>query len=170
MMLPNRIHEVKTVTDLKNLKGAYIQNEVFSDYMLGVFSNLSLTPLEDADEAYKQLLIGDIDFILGSYYYQYPMILQRGLREYVAFSSRPLWNMPMFVALSKRIENKVDIYEYFRKLLTGGTFKEKVLQYIKQRIKQKEEMFAGVVPPMYAKPQNANDLTPAQERLKEKQK
>ena len=169
MMLPSRITEVKKIDDLKNLRGAYLQNEMFSDYMMGVFSNLSLLPFEDPDEAYRKLLIGEIDFVLGSYYYQYPLILERGLQDYVTFSSKPLWNMPMFIALSKRIANKKNFEEHFRKLLASGVYKEKVLEHIKQRIKEKEEAYAGVVPPMYSKPQTENDLTPADERLKEKQ-
>lgn len=167
MMLPEKINEVKTVEDLKNLKGVYVKTEMFSTYMLNVFEGLSLTPVENTDEAYKQLLVGDIDFILGSFYYQYVKVLETGLKGYISFSSRPLWTMPMFFALSKRIENRKSINEFFRRIILQKTFKEKLLAGIKQAIEEKEAQFSGAVPPMYIKQRNENDLTPADEMLKE---
>lgn len=167
MMLPDRINEVKTVEDLKNLKGVYVKTEMFSTYMLNVFEDLSLTPVENTDEAYRQLLVGDIDFILGSFYYQYIKVLETGLKGYIAFSSHPLWKMPMFIALSKRLENRKAVSEYFRKIILEETFKETILARIKQTIEEKEEEFLGAVPPMYIKERNKTDLTPADEMLKE---
>ena len=169
IMLPNKIGEVKSTEDLKNLKGIYLQTEIFSDHMLQVFHDYSFAPVSDADEAYKKLLTQEVDFIIGSYYYQYAQVLERGLKDYVAFSTRPLFNMPMFIALSKRTGNKIELQEYFRRLLANNTFKQKVLEHIKQRIKEKENACVGVVPPMYIKPQSTNDLTPADERLEETQ-
>lgn len=170
MMLPNRISEVKTVEDLKGLKGAYVKTEMFSTYMLNVFEDLSLTPVENTDEAYEKLLVGDIDFILGSFYYQYIKVLETGLKGYISFSSRPLWNMPMFIALSKKIENRKSVSEFFRRMILQEVFKEKLLARIKQTIEDKEQEFLGAVPPMYIKQGNENDLTPADEMLKETQK
>lgn len=165
MMLPERIKEIKKIEDLKNLKGVYAGSEMFSDYMLSVFEDLSLEKVTDADEAYKKLFLRETDYILGSFYYHYVNIIEKGLKGYIAFSSRPLWNMPMFMAFSKRLENRKNIQEYFRKLILEETFKEKLLTRIKEFVQEKEEAFAGSVPPMYIKQNGENELTPADEIL-----
>lgn len=165
MMLPERISEIKKIEDLKNLKGVYVGSEMFSDYMLKVFEDLSLEKVTDADEAYKKLFLREADYILGSFYYHYVNIIEKGLKGYIAFSSRPLWNMPMFIAFSKRLENRKSIQEYFRKLILQETFKEKLLARIKEFVQEKEEAFAGSVPPMYIKQNGENELTPADEIL-----
>jgi len=167
MMLPERITEVKKTEDLKNLKGIYVQDEMFSTYMLNIFQDIGLTPVQTTDEAYQKLLLGEVDFILGSFYYQYVKVIESGLKNYIAFSSRPLWNMPMFIALSKRFENRKNVHEYFRRIVSNDVFKEKILARIKQMIEEKEEEFAGAVPPMYIRQRTENDLTPADEMLKE---
>lgn len=167
MMLPDRITEVKTIEDLKNLKGIYVQNEEFSSHLLNIFQDIGLTPVQNTDEAYQKLLLGEVDFILGSFYYQYVKVLESGLKDYIAFSSRPLWNMPMFIALSKRYENRKQVHEFFRRIVSNDIFKEKVLARIKQMIEEKEEEFAGAVPPMYIRQSGEDELTPADEMQKE---
>lgn len=169
MMLPERINEIKSIEDLKKFKGIYVQSEMFSTYILNVFEDLSLTPVETNDEAYQKLLLGEADFMLGSFYYQYVKVIESGLKGYIAFSSRPLWNMPMFIALSKRLENRKSVHEYFRKIVSNEAFKQKLLERIKQIIEDKEEEFIGAVPPMYIKQKDKNELTPADEMLKEEQ-
>lgn len=170
MMLPERIKEIKKVEDLKNLKGMYVKSEAFSDYILNVFEDLSLESAADVDEAYKKLLLREADYILGSFYYHYMKVIEKGLKGYIAFSSRPLWNMPMFMAFSKRLENRKSIQEYFRKLILDETFKEKLLTRIKEVVQEKEVAFEGAVPPMYVKQKGENELTPADEILTGEQK
>lgn len=170
MMLPERIGEIKKAEDLKNLKGAYVKSEMFSNYMLSVFEDLGLEGVESTDEAYKKLLLRETDYVLGSYYYHYIKVIENGLKGYIAFSSKPLWNMPMFLAFSKRVENRKSILEYFRKLILTETFKEKLLSRIKEIVEEKEAEFAGSVPPMYILQRGENDLTPADEIVTGEQK
>jgi len=170
LMLPERISEVKQVSDLQNLKGIYSSQEMFNGPMLKIFSNLNVTPVESVDLAYEKLLTGEVDFIVGSYYYQYAQIIERGLKDYISFSSSPLWNMPMFIAISPKVENKKDVYEYFRKLAVNERLTPKILENIKRVIKQKEEQSVGTVPPMYVRQSSDSELTPADEAEMEAKK
>jgi len=166
IMVPNKISQVKKASDLKALKGIYLENEMFGDYMLKTFQNLNMTPVENADKAYEALLTGQADFILGSYYYHYAQIVERGLKEYVAFSSTPLWNMPMFIALSKNIQDRKEIHEYFKRLASSDGLKNTILNHIKKLISEKEQQSLGVVPPMYVRKTQQKEQTPADEPLK----
>ncbi len=167
MMLPYKISKVKQVDDLKNLKGVYALNEHFSDYMLKTFSDLNMKGAKDVDEAYESLMTGEVDYILGSYYYHYAKIVERGLKSHIAFSSKPLWNIPMFFAISKNLDNRKIVHDYFRGLASTDAFKNKVLEKIKQVLEQKEQESVGVVPPMYIRKAKQGELTPADEPLKE---
>lgn len=167
MMVPSKISKVKQVDDLKSLKGIYASNEHFSDYMLKTFSDLNMKGVKDVDEAYESLMTGEADYILGSYYYHYAQIVERGLKSHIAFSSKPLWNMPMFIAISKNINDRKAIHDYFRGLVSTDAFKNKILEKIKQALEQKEQESIGVVPPMYVRQGKAGELTPADELIKE---
>ena len=167
MMLPDKISKVKRIDDLQTLKGIYVSNENFSDYMKQTFSDLNMTEVEDVDKAYESLLVGDSDFILGSYYYHYIKLVERGLKGYITFSSRPLWNMPMFFALSKNLNERKDVHEYFRQIASGETFRTKLLENIKKFIEEKEAEYSGVVPPMYVRQSQDNEFTPADEATNE---
>ena len=169
MTVPDKIGDIKNVDDLKKHKGIYLQNEPFSAHILNIFEQLALKPVDNPDEAYRQLLVGEADYMIGSYYYQYALILDRGLRGYIAFSSRPLWNMPMFLAFSKNTKNKKAVRDYFRSILNQG-FAEKVLERIKFLIHEKEEQTTGIVPPSYVNTSVSDELTPADEMVKEEQK
>lgn len=162
MMLPDKIDGIHHVEDLKKLKGIYLQNEPFSPHIINIFKQLSLTSVDNVDDAYRRLLIGEADYMLGSYFYQYPQVLERGLKGYIAFSARPLWNMPMFFALSKSTKNAKEIHEYFRRII-NKSFQEKIMQRIKELIEQKEQQTIGIVPPTYANLNAQQTLTPADE-------
>ncbi|MBR2300258.1 MAG: hypothetical protein IJ870_06800 [Alphaproteobacteria bacterium] len=100
IMLPSKIAGVKQADDLKNLKGVYALNEHFGDYMLKTFSELNMKAVQDEDEAYESLFTGEADYILGSYYYHFAKLVEKGLKNEVAFLQnrfgicRCLWQPP----------------------------------------------------------------------------
>lgn len=171
MMLPSRINEVHNVSDLKNLKGVYSTKEYFADYIIQKFEALNLKKLESEQEAYKALITGEADFILGSYYTNYIKVAQTGLKNYIAFSSKPLWNMPMFLALSKMTPNLKIVKNRLQKLLDSEEFKKDVIQSMKDYVTEIEQNAIGVVPPTYVNEQMRaqNTLTPADEQKMSKE-
>ncbi len=165
MMLPRRLNEVHNVEDLKNLKGVYSAKEYFADYVMQKFDVLGLKKVDSAEEAYKALIMGKADYILGSYYTNYISVVQSGLKNYIAFSAKPLWNMPMFLALSKMTPNLKIIKQRFHKLLENEDFKKAVLQDVRDFVEEVERNSVGVVPPTYINEsfRKQNALTPADE-------
>ncbi len=165
MMTPDKISSVRNLEDLKNLKGIYNQREHFADYTVQKFKDMNVSPVESADEAYKMILTGEADYLLGSYYYNYAKTAEMGLKDYVSFSTGALWNMPMFIAIAKNVKNPKNVHELFRRLASDIVFRESVVQSLKKAVKEKEEASQGVVPPMYVREAKENELTPADEAL-----
>jgi len=168
MMTPDKISQIQNLDDLKNLKGVYSQEETFSDYMLKNFENLGVQGVSSTDEAYRMLILGEADYMLGSSYYNRICLAQKGLKGYIAFSKTPLWNMPLFFGVSKASKNSKQFSAYFKKMLSNENFKIKVLQDLKQTIEEIETQSQGVVPPMYVRQAREDEKTPADELLEQK--
>jgi ABC-type amino acid transport substrate-binding protein len=155
---------VKSEADLKNLKGVYVRSEYFSDYMLKNFDSYNLSSLASPDEAYEQLLTGKIDYIIGSYYFNYAYAVRHGLQAYLDFSKQALWNMPLFIGVSKAGGSYRTLVNALNRLMTDSEFTSVLSQSLKQAIQQTEAESVGVVPPKYVRSESINELTPADEQ------
>lgn len=164
IMLPSRIREIHKTADLKKLKGVYNGKEYFGDYMIQNFESLNMKKMDCADDAYEALFTGEADFMLGSYYANYIALVQKGLKNYVSFSSKPLWNMPMFLALSKMTPDLKMVRLKLQKLLGYEEFKNEILQSVKDFIANIEKNSIGIVPPTYINENTKGALTPADEQ------
>lgn len=169
MTTPDKISNITNVQDLKKYKGIYVQNEYFSDYMITNFKNNNLSPVQTSDEAFKLLLTGEVDFMLGSYYFEYVEVVRLGLKPYIAFSNDPLWNMPLFIAMSKTKSDLATkaIQTRLHKAALSETFKSQIAETLKETVEEFERNSQGVVPPMYVRQPLENELTPADERKEE---
>ncbi len=151
IMMADKISSVKNLQSLRDLKGVYSLEDQFNDYMLQTFEKLNVKPIATTQDAYKALILGEVDYIFGTYYYHYAHLVENGLKNYVAFSKTPLWNMPLFIAVSKASEKVKAISAQFKKLLSTNAFRNKVLQDLKEQIKTLEIQSQGVVAPLYVK-------------------
>ena len=97
----------------------------------------------------------------------YGKTIEMGLKGYVSFSTKALWDMPMFIAISKDMKNAKTVHELFRRLVANPDFAENMKKNLKIIMKEKEEQSQGVVPPMYVRQVQENELTPADELLRE---
>ncbi len=167
MTTPDKIQKLHKLDDLKNMKGIYNAEEYFADYVKDKLKEMGVEPVASADEAYRQILTGEADFLLGSYYYNYGKTVEMGLKGYVSFSTKALWGMPMFIAISKDMKNAKTVHELFRRLVANPDFAENMKKNLKIIMKEKEEQSQGVVPPMYVRQVQENELTPADELLRE---
>ena len=98
-MLNGKQSTIGSYEDLKKLKGIYVSQEYFSDYVLERFSDLNITSVDSVEDAYEKLFLGQVDYIVGSYYYQYVAAIQNGVKNYLSFSKKPIWHMPMFIGI-----------------------------------------------------------------------
>ncbi len=162
IMRPENIDKVSKPEDLKNLRGLYIAQEYFSDYMRDNFKNYNIKPIKTALEAYEKLFTGEADYIAGGYYYNYAEICRLGLRDYVSFSKTPLWNMPLFIGVSKASKKHVQIGKLLKKYVADEKFQQSINDTLKELIYQVEVESQGVVPPMFVKKEDGAK-TPADE-------
>ena len=165
MMLPEKIAMIKKVDDLKSLNGIYNSKEYFSDFMIQNFSRLNIKPVLSSDEAFEKLLTGQVDYIVGGYYYSYMQVLQTGLKDYIAFSSKALWNMPLFIGISKTFPGRAVLTAHLVRAINNPTFKEQLNADLRSLIKKAQEDTIGIVPPKYVHIPSNNELTPADEAL-----
>lgn len=164
IVTPQNRSLISSSEDLKNFKGTYIAGEHFSDYMLNNFKVNNIVATDSAFEAYKKLLTGEVDYIIGSYYYNYVKVCELGLKNYVAFSQSALWNMPIFLGVSKASKYYKKISSILRKLAVDDKFTASINQSLVSTVKEAEVKYQGVVPPSFVKEQQGA-LTPADEML-----
>jgi len=166
IMVPEKISKITNTDVLKSLRGIYSKQEYFSDFVIKHFKNLNMTPVETTDKAYEMLLTDQADYILGAYYYNYGQVLEKGLTGYLSFSKKSLWNMPLFIGLSKFLENKSAIALRIKNAVSMPEFKESVDKNLRKMIQELEEQTQGTVPPKYVRTPIEGELTPADEPLK----
>ena len=163
IMLPGNVSKIRSMNDLKKLKGVYISKEYFSDYIMEIFENYDIQPEENIEKVYEKLFLGEIDFIVGGYYYHYIQAIKLGLKDYISFSKKPLWNIPMFIGLSQRSPNYKRLKILLSKKIVDKSFSEDVEKELKNHITELELNSVGVVPPSFILKQDTNVLTPADE-------
>ncbi len=167
IMRPENIAKVSKPEDLKNLRGIYISKEYFSDYMHDNFISYNIQPVETALKAYEQLFTGEADYIAGSYYYNYAQMCRLGLKDYVSFSKTALWNMPLFIGVSKASQQYAKIVPVLKTIVAEESFSQNINNTLKEFIYEAERKSQGVVPPMFIKQSTGKELTPADEAQKD---
>lgn len=164
LALPQNIDKIQTLDDLKNLRGVYAQTEFLSNYMINNFKRYGIKSVETPLKAYEMLFIGEADYVIGSYYYNYIQTLLSGLKNSIAFSKGALWNMPLFIGVSKASLNAKRIKGHLEKYVVRDIFKNDLEQALKEYVSQIEIQSQSIVPPMFVKSQGADDITPADEK------
>ena len=157
-MMPDRIREVSSRADLKKLKGVRVKTEKFNDYVENELKGYNFVEVDNMNQAYEKLYVGDVDYVLGGYYYMLLEATKLGLRPYISFSQSELWNVPIFIGVSKA--TKLD-RKSLMKILTAWSNSQKVKDSIKNNLRNiildAEEKYAGTVPPMYIKQEAAQN-------------
>lgn len=149
--LPNTKEKIKNSNDLLSLKGMAIKTEYFSDFVMRKIEPLKLQYAETPYEAYEKLFTGEIDYILGSLYYNKIMASRLGIERYLSYSATPMYKIPVFIALSKQTKlytlyNNM-FHSEFAKVEFGDEVKKEILRFVNKEI----EKNAGVVPPAFAR-------------------
>lgn len=149
VMIPSRISEVKSIDDLKNLKGAIDTRDHFNDFVTDQLQNFNLEKLDNSEEIYRKLISGEIDYVFVTYWYGMAEVLKLGVQEMVSFSKKSIWNMPLFLGISKMSPGR----EFFSHHLTEWMKDDAVREKIKQRaldiLQQLAEENRGKVPLTY---------------------
>lgn len=151
VMLPNRIGEIKNLQDLKKLKGGVDSREHWADYVTKTVKNYNIVYVNNSEELYQKLFTGEIDYVFTSYYYGIIQTSNLGIRKQVAFAKQALWDMPLFIGISKTSNLRKSLYSTLTKMLKDDTYRKDLQQHLIQEIQKIEAKNNGVVPPSFAK-------------------
>lgn len=148
-MLPNRIHEVKSVDDLKKLKGVRVSKEVYSDYIDTQLKQFNIETADSSYEMFEKLFTKQADYILASHYYGLIEAIRLGLRGQVAVAKQTLWQIPMFIGVSKLSRERKMLTLKFTRYLEKPENQKELQNNVAKIIADFEKEAQGVVPPTF---------------------
>lgn len=148
-MLPNRINEVKSTDDLKKLKGVRYKNEVFSDFVERQVALFNPVEAETSYEVFEKLFTKEVDYVITGYYFGMLEAIKLGIRHQIAPAKQTLWNIPVFIGVSKTSRNRDMIAKRLTRYLSNEKNREILQQSLQQVVKDFEKKYAGVVPPTF---------------------
>ena len=149
VMLPSSMPKVRTAQDLKNLKGAIHSHEHLSDYVKDKLEGFQLEYIDNSYDLYAKLMRGEIDYILTSIYFGTIETAKLGLRQQVVFSKQSLWNMPMFIGISKSSFHREYLSHMLSKMLEKPEVREKIKNHMIEIVDAVDAQYAGTVPPSF---------------------
>ena len=139
---------LKTKEELKNYKGVYVSQDYFSSFVLKDFAKLGIEKVKDFPEAYKKLLTGEIDYVVASYYPSQIELYKLGIHDYVAYSTNPIWKIPMFFRVTPEVANHPRI-AYLKKYLKSASYAKAKEEGMNELLQIYKENTRGIVPPTY---------------------
>ena len=149
--LPDTQQKIKKASDLKSLRGIVCKSEYFSDFVLRKIKSLNITYVDTPLEAYEKLFVGDADYLLGSMYYNRMMASKYGIEHYLAYSKKPLFKIPIFIAMSKQTPLFSEYMKVFQTEFSKPEFGDEVKKEILRIVEEEVRKNQGIVPPAFAK-------------------
>ena len=149
--LPNRVDEVKSVNDLKKLKGVRLSKEIYSDFVNNQIKEYDIDVVDTPYEMFEKLFTGQADYILISQYLGIIEAVKLGLRGQISEARQTIWNMPLFIGVSKISDQRRMITQKLTRYAEKPENKEKIKSYLTQMILDIEKQYQGVVPPTFGK-------------------
>lgn len=148
-MLPTRIDEVKSVTDLKKLKGVRTSKEVYSDFVEQQLQEYDIETVDNSYDLFERLFTKKADYILISQYYGLIEASKLGLRGQISVAKQTLWQIPMFIGVSKLSKERKMISQKLTRYLEDPKNQEIIKQNLIRIVDQAEADAQGVVPPTF---------------------
>ncbi len=149
IMLPERVGEVKQLADLQKLKGAKFSDDRFSDYVNGEFEKFKLQTESDPTQMFKKLYTREIDYILASYYLGVIKASDLGLRGKLSFSKQAIWNMPLFIGVSKASEYHDSLMRSLIVYIEKKENRDKFARELQEMVRKYEQKSMQTVPPVF---------------------
>lgn len=149
--LPDKQANLKSYNDLKNYRGVASREEYFSDFVLRKLKEANVKFVDTSYEAYEKLFTDEADFMIGGLYYNKIMSSRYGLERYLAFSRKPLYKTPIFLALSKVMPKLSEYQKAFQQIFSSPEFANAVKQEIIRIVDDELTKNDGIVPPSFAK-------------------
>ena len=171
---PDGQDAIKSFNDLLKLKGVVSKEEYLSDFVVRKIQSYNVEFVDTSYDAYEKLFTGQVDYMIGSAFFNRFKSSHYGLHRYMVYSKNPIFKTPIFIAFSKItpvLEEYVKAFsEEFSKPSFGRAVKEEIIRIIEEE----EANNDGVVPPAFVKeifeekseeetPKNAEEAAEAQD-------
>jgi hypothetical protein len=147
--LPDNLEKIKNKEALKDLRGLVVDAEFYDDFSARKIKELNVVHVATSLEAYEKLFTEQADYILGGLYYNRIMSSRYGLDSFLSYSKKPLFKIPVFVALSKTTPKfslyKKALEKAFSDPKFGNDVKAEILQIVEDELAKN----AGIVPPSF---------------------
>ena len=148
-MLPKRINEVKSTEDLQKLKGVRIKSEIYSNFVEKQLQYYNIESVDTPYELFERLFTKKADYILIGQYYGMIEASKLGLRNQISVARQTLWQMPMFIGVSKLSNYRKMLVQKIAKHLSVPANIEAIRQKVIQMVDKAEIDAYGIVPPTF---------------------
>ncbi|MDD4556684.1 MAG: ABC transporter substrate-binding protein [Alphaproteobacteria bacterium] len=149
--MPNRINGIKSTADLTSLKGGIHTKEHWNDYVQTQINRLKTEKFDNSYKLFEKLFRGEIDYIIGSRYFYMVEASKLGLLNKISFSKSAVWDMPMFLGLSKTSRDRAYIAQTLTRKLENPKNLEKINNYLIEMMNNIEKQNQGVVSPEFSR-------------------
>ncbi len=172
IMLPKTAKNIKNLSELKKLKGGIFAQDHFSDFVQRQMKDYELTKEEMPTKLFEKLFTGQIDYIFATHYFATIEAIKLGLRDQLSFSKQAIWDMPIFLGVSKASRNRKYLEEKLTSYSNNPENRAKIEQELRRIIAEFEAQYQGTVPPTYIKQAKENNPStlPKQESEEKKEK
>ena len=151
IMLPKNAGKIKNVSQLKKLKGAVSSREYLSDFVSEQMKEYNLEYIDEPEKMFEKLYTGEIDYVFASYFFGIIESSKLGLRDKLSFSKQVIWNMPLFLGISKLSPNRNYLVGKLTSYSEKPESKTKMENKLREMIMEFELKNRGVVPPPYSR-------------------
>lgn len=153
-MLPNRIDEVNSTADLKKLKGVRTSKEIYSDFVEEQLKEYNIETVDNSYDLFERLFTKKADYILISQYYGLIEASKLGLRSQISVAKQTLWQIPIFIGVSKLSRERKMISQKLTRYLEEPENQKIIQQNLIRLIDEAEANAQGIVPPTFGLEQN----------------
>lgn len=164
IMLPKTAKSIKSINELKNLKGGIFAQDYFSDFVQRQMKNYNLIKEDTSLKLFEKLFTGEIDYIFATHYFGTIEAIKLGLKDQLSFSKQAIWDMPIFLGVSKASQRRKYLEEKLTSFSNNPESRAKIEQELRRIVSEFETQYQGTVPPTYIKYAEENEPSaPAQQ-------
>ena len=151
IMLPQNVDKVKSLDDLKKLKGAFFAQDKFNDFVKNKIEAYDVIKEKDSLELFRKLFMGEIDYIFASYYFGVAQSSNLGLRHKLSISKQAIWNMPMFIGVAKASPHHKSLLQSLMKFAEKEQNRKLLSDALANKVKEYEQKSLRITPPIFTK-------------------
>lgn len=147
--LPQNAGKIKNLAQLKKMKGAISTREHLSDFVSEQTKTYNLEYIDEPEIMFEKLYTGKLDYVFASYFFGIIETSKLGLRNKFSFSKQIIWNMPLFIGVSKVSPNRNYLVGKLTSYSEKADSKGKMEKKLREMIRDVELKNRGIIAPDY---------------------